>query len=109
MMNLNPSEAARKVLIAYRQLSEIVKDSIVLVSAKSHCERYDQILVTLGECFTFDDDLTQSVSLLRPLHPSTINLVYHMESDGRKLLAMARSFIESYLPPEDKRDAKSGL
>jgi hypothetical protein len=102
-MALDPNEAAKRVLIAYRQLSEILKEPIGLLSALAHLESYNRILNTLHECFSVDKAFQNSVSHLKPL---ASDVEYrNLESDGRVLLATAHTFIELYLSPEEKKKA----
>lgn len=103
-MPFDPHEAAKRVLIAYRQLNEIIKEEhIGLVSAVTHVESYNRILDILNECFSIDKAFVASVSHLHHLQDGTKQLSYQMESDGRILRATAHSFIEMYLSPEDKK------
>jgi len=102
-MALDPSELAKKALIAYRQLSEIVKDHIGVTSAIVHSESYNQILDTLNHCFAIDKTFEDSVKHLHHLQEGTPHLSYKMESDGKVLLATAHSFIEMYMSPEEKK------
>lgn len=113
-MALAPHEVARKVLIAYRQLEEIVKGPIGIKSAQAHVTSYDRILETLKECFVVDSIFVDAIKHLRPLDKSSrsmlgitsaFDLPFQMESDGKVLLATAHSFIELYLSPEDKKNA----
>ncbi len=106
-MAMDPHEAAKRALIAYRQLSEIVKDHIGVADAKAHMASYDRILETLNQCFAFDKAFLDSISHLKPLSRSSdaMQASFQMESDGKVLLATAHSFIEMYLSPEDKKKA----
>jgi DNA-binding SARP family transcriptional activator len=108
-MALDPNEAGKRALIAYRQLSEIVKSDIGVTSAKTYLESYNQILGTLVSCFTIDPAFTDAVKHLRKLGGSLDHLSNQMESDGKVLLATARAFIELYLSPEDKKKAAIGF
>jgi hypothetical protein len=101
---IDPNEAARRALIAYRQLNEIVKEEIGLASAKAHLTSYNRILETLNECFAFDKAFVDSINHLKPLgSQKPMETSYQMESDGKVLLATAHSFIEMYLSPEEKK------
>ena len=102
-MALDPNEAAKRVLIAYRQLNELVKEHIGFASAAANIESYNRILASLNECFSIDKAFASSVSHLRPLRDETNNLPFQMESDGKILLSTAHSFIELYLSPEEKK------
>jgi hypothetical protein len=106
-MALDPNDAAKRVLIAYRQLSEIVKEEIGVASAKAHIESYDRILATLNECFSVDKAFSDSISHIKPLGQSfdAMRASYQMESDGKVLLAAAHSFIEMHLSPENRNKA----
>jgi len=107
-MALNSDEAAKRVLIGYRQLNEIVKEHIGLSSAKAHVASYNKILDTLNQCFSIDPAFKDAVSHLHPLEyikGADLLLAHQMESDGRVLLATAHSFIEMYLSPEEKKKA----
>jgi len=104
-MPLTPHDAARKALIAYRQLQQMVKDRIGGKAAAAYIKSYNRILKTLTECFAVDDAFKEAVSHLRPLDDSTDHLSYQMECDARMLLAAAHGFIELYLSAEDKAKA----
>lgn len=104
-MSLDPNEAAKRVLINYRQLDAMVKDHIGILTANTNLESYNRILRSLMDCFVVDESFRESIKHLRPLSDSTDNLSYQMESDGKVLLATAHSFIEMYLSPEDKKKA----
>jgi hypothetical protein len=108
-MSLGPQEAAKKVLIAYRQLEAILKDGVGVASGKAQAESYDRILETLNQCFSFDKEFSDSISHLKPVGPTAradaMRAAYQIESDGTVLLATAHSFIELYLAPDDKKKA----
>jgi hypothetical protein len=107
MTTLDAHEAAKRALIAYRQLSEIAKEDVGVSSAKAHVESYNKILETMNRCFSIDRAFSDAVSHLRPLGLTVdgIRLAHQMESDGRILLATAHSFIELYLSAEDRKKA----
>jgi hypothetical protein len=105
-MAMDPNEAAKRALIAYRQLSEIVKDPIGYGSAKAHLQSYNRILDSLNECFSsIDKSFADSVKHLHTLSDFGGTLPDQMESDGKILLATARGFIEFYLSAEEKKKA----
>ena len=99
--------SGQRVLVAYRQLSEIRKGKGVS-SARAHMISYNRILNTLNECFSIDRVFADAVSHLRALEHSEgggFQLSCQLEADGAVLLATAHSFIELYLSPEDKKKA----
>jgi hypothetical protein len=104
----NPQELAKKALIAYRQLHEIVKETLGHETAKAHLDSYNRIVETLNECFAIDPAFADAIKHIHafgePLAPG-VRLVFKMEADGKILLATAHSFIEMYLSPEDKKKA----
>jgi hypothetical protein len=106
-MALDPNEAAKRAFIAYQQLNEIVKNDIGVSSAKAHLDSYNRILEVLTQCFSIDPAFKDAISHLHALtHRGIVGAMdagYQMESDGRVLLATARSFIELYLSPEEKK------
>jgi hypothetical protein len=106
-MSLDTSEAAKKVLIAYRQLEAMVRDGVGVASAKAQVESYDRILETLKQCFSLDKAFADSISHLNSLSTlargDAMLAAHQMEADGGVLLATAHSFIELYLSPEDKK------
>jgi hypothetical protein len=104
-MGIDPNDAAKRVLIAYRQLTSILKESIVHASAKAHLLSYNKILDTMKECFSIDSAFAESVQHLKPLGTDLGGLAHQMESDGKCLIATAHAFIEFYLSAEDKKNA----
>jgi hypothetical protein len=108
-MALEPQQAAKKVLIAYRQLEAMLKDHIGVASVKAQAESYDRILETFRQCFSFDKAFSDSISHLRSLGTSArvepMDAAFQIEADGKLLLATAHSFIELYLSPEEKKKA----
>src|SRR5215468_9760735 len=100
-MSLDTNEAAKKALIAYRQLEPIVEDGVGVASAKAQAESYDRILETLKQCFSLDKAFSDSVGHLKPLavtvRGDAMQGAHQIEGDGRVLLATAHSFIELYL------------
>jgi len=104
-MPLYPNEAAKRVLINYRQLGAMLKDPIGVLTAKTSVDSYNRILDSLRECFVIDGAFSDAVSHLQRLHTHMEHLSYQMESDGKVLLATAHSFIELYLSPADKQKA----
>lgn len=108
-MAINPQETAEaaKVLIAYRQLSEMLKDGGVRASTVgTNIESYNRFLETLTQCFGVDQASHDAVRHLKELGGSAeppIALANQMASDGKVLLATAHSFVEIYLSPEDKK------
>jgi len=99
---MEPNDAAKRVLIGYRQLNEILKENIGISRAQARLESYNQILGTLQKCFALDPAFADAVHHLHPLRESE-DLRWRMESEGQVLLATAHSFIELYLSPEDKK------
>ena len=99
---MEPNDAAKRVLIGYRQLSEILKTQLGIMSAQTRLESYNRILSSLQECFALDPAFADAVHHLHPLRESE-DLRWRMESEGQVLLATAHSFIELYLSPEDKK------
>ncbi len=65
-MALDPNELAKKALIAYRQLQEIVKADIGMESARAHRDSYNRILETLNKCFAIDPAFAEAI---RHIHP----------------------------------------
>jgi hypothetical protein len=63
---MDPSEAAKHAFIAYRQLTEILKDGIGYNSAAAHLSSYNRIVDTLVRCFKFDPAFTDSVANIHP-------------------------------------------
>jgi hypothetical protein len=108
-MTLDPQQAAKKVLIAYRQLEAMLKHHVGVASAKALAESYDRVLETLRQCFSFDEAFSDSISHLKSLSTlarvEPMDAAYQIEADGKVLLATAHSFIELYLSPEEKRKA----
>src|SRR5215470_7179974 len=99
-MVLDPNEAARRVFIAYRQLSEIMKE-VNYATAAASLTSYNRILDTLNECFQIDSAFKHAVGHLRYLGQGDENkLPFQMKSDGRVLLATAQSFIEDVVELE---------
>jgi hypothetical protein len=70
-MALDPQQVAKRVLIAYKQLNEIIKDSINPLEANAHIESYNRILDTLNECFAIDEVFKKAISHLRHLTSGT--------------------------------------
>jgi hypothetical protein len=106
-MALDPNEAARRALIAYRQLGAIVKEPVGVESASASAESYNQILETLNQCFAIDKSFSDAVIHLKPLEKAhgAVILSYQLDAYGAILLATAHDFIETYLPPEEKKQA----
>ena len=105
-MALDSNDAAKRVLICYRQLTELLKDlkDITMVEAEARLKSYNHILETLKECFALDSTFTDSVKHLQPISSGGApNL--KLGADGVVLLATAHSFIELYLSPEYKSKA----
>ncbi len=102
---MEPNEAAKRALIAYRQLNEMVKDNIGVASAKAHVTSYNKILDTLNQCFEVDPSFSDAVRHLSHLQPGMHDLSFQMESDGRTLLATAHAFLELYLSADDRKKA----
>jgi hypothetical protein len=99
--------AAKRALICYRQLDELLKD-IVGAKARARLESYNSILETLKECFAHDADFADTVKHLRPIRPEGLRggeAQLKLGADGAVLIATAHSFIELYLSPEDKKKA----
>jgi hypothetical protein len=52
---MEPSDAAKRVLIAYRQLEAILQPGVVGASSvTAAADSYDKILETLKQCFSVD-------------------------------------------------------
>lgn len=100
------NEAAKRVLIAYRQLSKIVK-SVGVASALANIVSYNRILDTLNQCFSINPAFSDAVSHLHPLDETggSAQLAAQVKADAAILLATSHAFIELYLSPEDKKKA----
>jgi hypothetical protein len=87
-MAVDQNEAAKRALIAYRQLNEIVKEPIGYSDARAHLQSYNRILATLNDCFSaIDKSFADSVKHLQTLGDVGGTLPDMMESDGKILLA----------------------
>lgn len=98
---MDANAAAKRVLIAYTQLNEIVKERLTLLSAPAYAKSYDRILHSLKECFSIDPDFEAAIRHLAPAGEEP--LPSQLESDAKILRATAHSFIELYLSPEEKK------
>ena len=104
-MALDPNDAAKRVLICYRQLNELLKD-IAGTKARARLESYNHILETLKECSALDLAFADAVRHLQPIQPEGLaagEAHLKLGADGAVLLATAHSFIELYLSPEEKK------
>lgn len=106
-MAQDPNEAAKRALIAYRQLSAIVKEPVGVDSATAYAESYNRILESLKQCFSIDKSYSDAVNHLEPLEKAhgAVILSYQLDAYGAVLLATAHAFIELYLSPEEKKKA----
>jgi hypothetical protein len=102
---MDPNEAAKRALIAYRQLSEIAKETLHFASGDAYVETYNRVLENLKQCFTLDKAFLESIGHLKPLARGANDLPYQMSCDSKILLATTHSFIEMYLSPEEKKKA----
>lgn len=100
----DPNETAKRVLIAYQQLSEITKEHLHYGNAPAYLGSYNRILDTLKECFSIDSGFTHAIEHLVHLrNGDNDKLPNQMECDAKILRATAHSFIELYLSPEEKK------
>jgi hypothetical protein len=98
------NEAAKRVLIAYQQLGEVVKEHLHFGNAPAYLASYNRILDTLKECFSLDPDFQSAIQHLAHLrNGDNDKLPNQMECDAKILRATAHSFIELYLSPEEKK------
>ncbi len=106
-MALDLNGAAKRALIAYRQLGAIVKEPVGVHSATSCAESYNRILDTLNQCFAIDKPFSDAVSHLEPLEKAhgAVILSYQFDAYGAIPLGAAHDFIEMYLSPEEKKKA----
>jgi hypothetical protein len=103
---VEPSEAAKRALISYRQLEAILKDGVGVRDSQAVVDTYDKVLETLKHCFSIDPAFEEAVKHVRkPDRADSMSLAYRLESDGKILLATAHAFIELYLSTEDKQKA----